>query len=132
MRSVGFGSRIVGAGGAVGISGQRGGNRSRYIITQQSDLTIRAYNVTGAAENLALAQIDVQGVNNPSIPLGNSVKALPGTRIAFTADPGPLGRQSPKRTWIAWFQTDPAYITQFTASDDRLDQWTKSQISITD
>jgi hypothetical protein len=107
-------------------------NRNRYIITQMADLSIRAYNMTGQAENMELAPIQFRDQSHPSIAIANSTKALPGTKMAFTADSMKGGRNATKRTWINWLQTDPGYITQFTASSEDLTKWTESHISITD
>lgn len=107
-------------------------NRNRYIIVQQADLSVRAYNMTGQAENMELAPIVSRSQTYPSISIGNDTKALAGTKMAFTADSMHGGRNATKRTWISWMQTDPSYITQFTASSEDLTKWTESHISITD
>jgi hypothetical protein len=112
--------------------GQERHNKNRYVITQQNDLTIRGYNMTGQAENMELAPIAFQDKSVPSISIGNGTKALPGTKMAFTADSGNMGRNATKRTWISWVQTDPNFITQYMASSDNLESWTETRISTTD
>jgi hypothetical protein len=112
--------------------GQERHNKNRYVITQQDDFTIQGYNMTGQAENMKLAAIAFKDRSVPSISVGNNTKALPGTKMAFTADSGKMGRNATTRTWISWVQTDPNFITQFRASSDNLDSWTETRISTAD
>jgi hypothetical protein len=112
--------------------GQQRQNKNKYIITQQEDLTIRGYNMTGQAEDMELAPIDFQNKSVPSITIGNSTKALPGTKMAFITSKIHAGRNVTKRTWVSWVQTNPDYITQFMASSENLDSWTENRISIAD
>lgn len=101
-----------------------------------SDRTIRAYNMTGQAENMVLAPFtSSQDKSLPSIAIGNGARGLAGTQMAFAAADGGnngAGNTTTERTWISWLQTDPGYITQFTASSDALTNWTETHISIAD
>ena len=108
------------------------GGFNRYLVTQHEDLTIRAYNITGQYENTALSTITFGSQSVPFVSVANGKTALPGSAIAFTADPGPLGKNATSRTWITWFQTVSTDISQFTASSNDLQNWKESHISITD
>lgn len=118
----------------------RGGNwtPNRYILTQLSDLTIRAFNITGSAENMALGPITYRTTQVPSVGIGSPpAKALPGTRLSFTMDRnavelGSGGRNSTRRTWIAWFQTEQGGIGQYIAGSEDLDRWGVSSLDIGD
>ncbi|KAF2433860.1 hypothetical protein EJ08DRAFT_694338 [Tothia fuscella] len=107
-------------------------NRNRYVITQMDDFSIRAYNMTGQAELMELAPLRFRDRALPYLAIANGTKALPGTRMAFTADSMNQGRNATKRMWISWLQTDPNYITQFKASSDDLTSWTEEHLSISD
>lgn len=118
----------------------RGGNwtPNRYILTQLSDLTIRAFNITGSAETMALAPITYRTTQVPSVGIGSPpAKALPGTRLSFTMDRnavelGSGGRNSTRRTWITWFQTEVGGIGQYIASSEDLDRWGVNSVDIGD
>ncbi|KAE9974341.1 hypothetical protein EG328_003925 [Venturia inaequalis] len=111
---------------------------NRYILTQLSDLTIRAFNITGSAENMALAPIHYRTTEVPSVGIGSPpAKALPGTKLSFTMDRdavelGSGGRNSTRRTWITWFQTDSGAIGEYIAGSDDLDRWGVSSVDIGD
>jgi hypothetical protein len=109
--------------------GQQRQNKNRYIITQQQDLSVRGYNMTGQAEEMKLAPITFQDESVPSISIGNGTKALPGSNMAFIANRMHAGRNTTKRTWISWMQTSPDYITQLMASSENLNSWTETHIS---
>lgn len=111
---------------------------NRYILTQLSDLTIRAFNITGSAEHMALAPIAYRTTTVPSIGIGSPpAKALPGSRLAFTMDRdavelGSGGRNSTRRTWITWFQTEVGGVAQYIAGSEDLDRWGVSSVDIGD
>jgi hypothetical protein len=122
-----------------GRSGRTGNwSPNRYILTQLSDLTIRAYNITGSAENMALAPITYRNTEVPSVPIGSPpAKGLPGTRLSFTMDRnavelGSGGRNSTRRTWITWFQTEGGSIGQYMAGSEDLDRWGVNSVDIGD
>ena len=120
-------------------SGRTGNwSANRYILTQLSDLTIRAFNITGSAENMALAPISYRNTQVPSVGIGSPpAKGLPGTRLSFTMDRnavelGSGGRNSTRRTWITWFQTNQGGIGQYMAGSEDLDRWGVSSVDIGD
>lgn len=157
MRAYGFGGRNQGSGNNNNSTSPNGtdpngteshSNRrfdrsgnwtlNRYILTQLSDLTIRAFNITGSAENMALAPISYRSTQAPSVGIGSPpAKALPGTRLSFTMDKNAIelgsgGRNSTKRTWITWFQTESGSIGQYIAGSDDLDRWAVTSVDIGD
>ncbi|QDS71487.1 hypothetical protein FKW77_004456 [Venturia effusa] len=148
MRAYGFGqfrNRVGGSNNSTrGSSGRdsrpnwRYGNwtPNRYILTQLSDLTIRAFNITGSAENMTVAPISYRTTQVPSVAIGSPpAKALPGTRLSFTMDRNAIelgsgGRNSTRRTWITWFQTEAGGIGQYIASNEHLDRWAVGRLDI--
>lgn len=153
MRAYGFGQgRNRGGGNSTtgsngtdsrpnGRSGRGSGNwtpPNRYVLTQLSDLTIRAFNITGSAENMALTPISYRTTQVPSVGIGSPpAKALPGTRLSFTMDRnavelGSGGRNSSRRTWITWFQTETEGVAQYIAGSEDLDRWGVDRIDTRD
>ncbi|TID14251.1 hypothetical protein E2P81_ATG09129 [Venturia nashicola] len=109
---------------------------NHYILTQLSDLTIHAFNVTGSAENMTLAPFTYRTTSVPSIAIGSPpAMALPGTRLAFTMDRNAVelrsgGRNSMRRTWMTWFQTEGGRVAQYVADSEDLDRWGVSGLDI--